>query len=144
MDGQQEAKKPRISKTSAVLMVATAIILDLVSIIPAVGQALADVGSFVIFLLWFLILGVPLVTPKKLLTTGLAYVIEVIPAISALPAITAGVIIMIVLTRAEDATGLTLLDSKGIVNPLNVTKSLGKNTVSNATPRMNDILTPSA
>lgn len=122
---QQEKKESKISDTAAALMIATAIILDIISIIPVVGQAFADVGSFVIFLIWFLILGLPLVTPKKLLTMLSAYIIELVPAISALPAITVGVILMIALTRAEEKTGIQLLSKKGVPNLGNLTKAAG-------------------
>lgn len=124
-DRQQEKKESKISDTTAALMIGTAVILDLISIIPVVGQAFASVGSFVIFLIWFLILGLPLVTPKKLLTTLSAYIIEFIPAISALPAITVGVILMIVLTRAEEKTGIKLLDKKGVPTFGNLAKAGG-------------------
>lgn len=142
---QQGPKESKISNTTGALMVATAGILDLISIIPVVGQALASVGSFVIFLIWFLILGLPLVTPKKLLTTLSAYVIEIIPAISALPAITVGVILMIVLTRAEEKTGIQLLDKKGVptfgtlAKAGSAVRTAGK-MVPKSLPHMNDML----
>lgn len=143
---QQGEREPRISSTSAALMVATALLFDVISIIPVVGQAIADVGSFVVFLIWFLILGLPLVSPKKLLTTLVAYIIEFIPAISALPAITAGVIIMIVISRAEDKTGIQLLDKKGAPNLKNIAgaggsiKALGSAVVKKTPTRMDDLL----
>src|SRR5688572_26613394 len=123
MEGKKE---PRISSTSAALLVGTAVVFDVVSAVPAIGQAIAAVGSAVVFGIWFVILGVPLVSPKKLLTWSLAYLVEVIPAISALPAITTGVILMIAITRTEDGLGVEVLSAKGLKNPAQIKEQLTK------------------
>ena len=85
MEGKKE---PRISSTSAALLVGTAVVFDVVSAVPAIGQAIAAVGSAVVFGIWFVILGVPLVSPKKLLTWSLAYLVWV--PISAVVAVRTG------------------------------------------------------
>lgn len=113
MEPQEEKKQPRITNTSAFLMVGTAIVFDLISIVPVIGQAVAVVGSAIVFLIWFLILRLPLISPKKLLTIALSYLGESVPAISVLPLITLGVILMIVFTRAEDKLGIRVLDKVG-------------------------------
>lgn len=117
-------KEPRISGTQASLLVGAAVIFDLISLIPAVGQAIATVGSIVVFSIWFLVLGVPLVSPKKLVAWVSAGIIELIPLISALPGITAGVILMIAITRTEDRLGVQVLSTKGLANPAQIAEQL--------------------
>ena len=117
-------KEPRISSTQASLLVGTAVIFDLISFIPAIGQALSLVGSVVVFSIWFLILRVPLVSPKKLVTWATAGLVEAIPLISALPGITTGVILMIAITRTEDRLGVQVLSMKGLANPSQIAGQL--------------------
>ncbi len=119
-----EPKEPRINSTQAALLVGTAVVFDLVSLIPAIGQAIATVGSAVVFCIWFLILHVPLISPKKLLTWSLAYLVELVPVLSALPGITTGVILMIAITRTEDRLGVQVLSSKGLANPSQIAGQL--------------------
>jgi hypothetical protein len=150
---EENKKEPRISSTQGVLLVGTAIIFDLISLIPAIGQILAIVGAAVVFSIWFLILHIPLVSPKKLLGWATAGLVEAIPIISWIPSITGGVILMIAITRAEDKLGLQVLSTKGLANPTQIVGQLkGKvlpfqprqetgETTSAQRPHMNDMRT---
>jgi len=114
----EEKKQPRISNTTAFFMVAVAIILDLLALIPIVGGILAGVGGVVIFGIWFLMLGIPLIGPKQLTRWGLNLLGETVTA-GLWAGMTMGVILMITLTRAEDKTGISLVNriapAKGVV-----------------------------
>lgn len=110
-------KKERINTTNASLMIGTALILDVISAAPIVGQIVADVGSFVIFLIWFLILGLPLLSPKKITVYAVSFVVSIVPVLSALPEITLAIVAFILITRAEDKLGVQVLSRKGLTNP---------------------------
>lgn len=119
--GRTQEKKQRISTLTAMLMIALAIFFDLLQIagsffIPLLGLGLVicwavSFISFVTFGLWFAFQGV---NPgdKNFAVRMLIYmssvIVELTPFIDALPAITLGVIALIVLTRAEDETGLKI------------------------------------
>ncbi len=66
------------------------------------------------FVLWFLVLGAysGKGAEKKALTSGVSTVAEFIPIINAVPAITAGVLINIVLSRIDDAKKTIIADPK--------------------------------
>ncbi|MCR4274631.1 MAG: hypothetical protein NUW02_01090 [Candidatus Campbellbacteria bacterium] len=107
-DSQENKKPKRIDSTTRYLLIGTAIIFDLISIIPVVGQFLAIGGAGITFYIWFKTLGVSFISPKRIVTTAVEYIGEAIPVVSALPLITTGTIIMIVLTDIEDKTGIGL------------------------------------
>lgn len=105
-DSQENKKPRRIDPVTRYKLIGTAIIFDLISIIPVVGQFLAIGGAGITFYIWFKMLGVSFISPKKIVTTVVEYIGEAIPVVSALPLITTGTIIMIVLTDIEDKTGV--------------------------------------
>lgn len=105
--------KQRIGNVTAFLMISMAVIFDavqfLLNFIPGLGQI---AGLFITFLtatifgLWFLLLGVSYFGGKKAglkMTAAFGSVItELVPIVSALPAITMGVVVIIIATWAED------------------------------------------
>jgi len=115
--------KARIGNVNAGLMVGAALLFDLLQfvfsffhIIPVVGNAVALIVAWyiaafalVVFGVWFALCGVNYFTGKrsaqKLLTAFSAVIIELVPFVNALPAITGGVIAMIIATRIEDFEG---------------------------------------
>lgn len=115
-----EQHKERITNITASLMIATAFIFDIISAFPIGGQLVADTGSTVVFLIWFLILGLPLLSPRKILTYAGAFIISIIPVISALPEITLAIVIFILITRTEDKLGVQVLSKKGLSNPSSI------------------------
>lgn len=116
-------EKARVGNLSAGFIVGLAIIFDLIQIlvsflhvIPFVGNAIAVVVAWfvavvalLIFGLWFWWLGVNYFTGKraglKLLAVFGTFVIELVPLVDALPAITAGVVLVIIASRVEDFVG---------------------------------------
>lgn len=97
----------KITNATFVLMLATAGFYDLFSAIPIVNWLVA-VFAWLTFGLWFAILGVGLISPKKFAVWGTSAVVGVIPAISALPELTAAIILTVLIVRAEEKLGFKL------------------------------------
>lgn len=104
----------RISKFTAGLMIAVAGLYDgaqvLVEIITfgLLGwliNPLIDLWAFMTFFTWFTLKGASFVRPSRALTLGATSLFEMIPYFNDLPTWTAGVIIMIGQTTAEDLVG---------------------------------------
>ncbi len=104
-------KEMRIDWITGFLMITTAVFFDLLSLIPIVN-IFVDVIAALTFGLWFILKNVPLINPRRLATALIALIIEAVPAISALPAITIGVIIIILTVIVEDKTGIEIPLSK--------------------------------
>lgn len=130
MPGSQP-KKQRISVVTAICMVALAVIFDgiqdillFINVLPVIGQVIDVVFSwFISFLaavsfgVWFALLRVNYFSGRKsgqkLLVMFSSIIVELIPYIDALPAITFGVVSLIIITRIEDAgmTGAGILQT---------------------------------
>lgn len=104
-------KKRTIGNITAGLMIATALLFDGIQALLTMSVFLLPFAYFftflgwIIFFLWFAILGVRYAGDggRKLLAAFASVIVELTPVISALPGITAGVIGIIVQTRIEDA-----------------------------------------
>ncbi|MEX0918938.1 MAG: hypothetical protein WDZ85_03175 [Candidatus Paceibacterota bacterium] len=94
----------RISRLSASGMIVTALLIDLIALIPIVNL-ITTATAFMVFGFWFYLKNIPLISTRKMLTYLTAGVLAIIPF---LPGITAGVIAVIIFTRTEDKTGLSL------------------------------------
>jgi hypothetical protein len=125
-ENAEASKTQRISVLTAVFMVAVAIGLDaaqdlalFLNALPVIGTAMDIVVSWfigalaaIVFGVWFALLRVSYFTGKKAATKMLimfsSVVVELIPFVDALPAITFGVVALIIQTRIEDSgtTGL--------------------------------------
>jgi hypothetical protein len=99
----------RISKSTSGLMIAVAVLFDvangLINLVPIAGQILSDFVTIVAygtFWLWFTILGISMIDPKKALRFFGTGGIEMIPVINALPALTLGVFLTISMVKLED------------------------------------------
>jgi hypothetical protein len=109
----QEEKKERITKIMAFCMICVAFFIDLIQIILTffvIGAFISPVITAcadVLFICWFWILGVNFTKgSKKILSLLGSSVLELIPAVDTLPAITGFVVYNIVITRAEDKGGI--------------------------------------
>lgn len=98
--------KSKIPKTTVEMMVAVAVILDLiqflVNFIPTVGQIIStivSVISYTIFGIWFLMYGVNIITKSSVVFS----ILELIPIINALPTFTALVIKRVADLKSEEA-----------------------------------------
>lgn len=106
-----EKKKHKIGNVTAIFMVLLALIADGLQFLLTLAVILIPLSLLLTFLcgigfaLWFFILGAysGKGAEKKVLTSLVSVVAEVIPVINAVPAITAGVVINIVLSRLDDA-----------------------------------------
>jgi len=123
--GQAGGPKQRISILTAFCMVALALALDaaqdfaiFLNALPVIGTAIDVVFSWfiaalaaIIFGVWFALLRVNYFTGKKAATKMLimfsSVVVELIPFLDALPAITFGVVALIIQTRIEDSETLS-------------------------------------
>lgn len=101
----------RIDTTTAVFMVIVAVFFDLISIIPGLNIVSLIFGNGILGF-WLFTKGVGLMSGKKIATWGIETLVEAIPALSAFPSITIGVIVIVAITRTEDATGINPLDVK--------------------------------
>lgn len=117
-------KKPRVGDFTAGLLICFALLCDLIQfvlsflhVVPIAGNALAfvlvlfvTIIAYISLGLWFALLGINYFTGKKaalkVLTMLATIGIELIPLVDALPAITAGTIVMVLVSRLEDTTGL--------------------------------------
>jgi hypothetical protein len=105
-------KKHTVGNVTAGLMIAVALLCDGLQFLLTLSVLLLPLSIFVtvtcvtMFFLWFALLGVKYTDHgggKKLLTMLAASVAELVPVVNALPAVTAGVLGVIVQTRIEDA-----------------------------------------
>ncbi len=115
-------EKTRIGPLTAGFMVGFALLFDaiqfflsLLATIDAIGWGIIALAwfvsclAFIIFGLWFFICGINYFTGKqaalRLLSVFSAVVLELMPLVMNLPAVTAGVIAVIVTSRIEDLAG---------------------------------------
>jgi len=115
-DGQQTVY--RIGMGMSILWVVIAIIGDLLSLIPFVGTAVAPV-FWICFTYYGWKKGLGLINPKKVVTTALSVGAEVAPLLQFLPALAAGIVAILLMVRAEDKTGISLIKpvQKGVTPP---------------------------
>lgn len=107
----EEKKKHKIGNVTAIFMLLLAAIADGLQFLLTLSVLLIPLSLLLTFLcgvgfaLWFLILGAysGKGAEKKILTSLISSVAELIPLINAVPAITAGVLINIALSRLDDA-----------------------------------------
>ncbi len=108
------------------------IILDLVTLIPGAGTLLAPpVWIAINTYLW--IIGCGIVNAKRLSTSLISMVGEMIPALQALPINILGIIAIIIMVRLEDKTGIKVHGG---------TKGVGNISIVNGNPVRNPKITP--
>ena len=100
-----------LTKTGSSLMLATAVLFDvvqaLINLIPVVGQILSffiSIFAFMTFWLWFKMYGVSFSKGKNLKNLGFGFLIEMIPVVDILPAWTFAVFRLIAAKKLEDMT----------------------------------------
>lgn len=100
-------KPRRINSLNAGLLIFVAIIFDLLSIIPFLNVITSFV-AWLIFLVWFYILGVGFINPKRFATIAISFIIGVIPILSILPELTIAIIATIIMVKSEDRLGIKI------------------------------------
>lgn len=98
----------KISNTVAFIMVSVAIFFDvsvfLINLIPIAGQIIGSIigiFAYLIFIFWYLMLGMRLLTRKRVSTIGGGLLISIIPILNMLPDITLSVLLTIASTRVK-------------------------------------------
>jgi hypothetical protein len=115
--GKQKTKY-RIGTVAVILLIVTAVIADLITLIPIAGDIVGPLYWIIVSVyLWKAGLG--FVNGRRLAVEAISIVAELIPVVQELPAILAGVIAIIIMTRIEDRTGISLnpLKKKGVTPP---------------------------
>lgn len=118
---EETVKKKRIGNVAAVFLVGTAVIVDLATLIPFVGDFAGPI-FWGLASLYFWKAGMGLLNGKRLAATGASIVIEIIPFVQWVPSITLGILAIIAMSRVEDKTGISL-------SPLTKGKALNSNGV---------------
>jgi hypothetical protein len=109
---EETQKKHRIGKLSAVILVVVAIIADLITLIPIAGDIVGPI--FWVFAgLYFWKSGLGFVNGKRLVTGAISLVAELIPGIQEFPTIALGMIIIVIMTRFEEKTGISITSLAG-------------------------------
>ncbi|HEY4515963.1 MAG TPA: hypothetical protein VJH67_02120 [Candidatus Paceibacterota bacterium] len=110
---EEPEKKQRIKLWMGACLIAAAGSIDLIQALltlVAIGIVISpiiSVGATFLFWLWLTILGVPFGTsPKRLAIMATQAVAELFPAIDALPILTTGTILLVLITRSEDRGGI--------------------------------------
>lgn len=104
---EEKPKNNRIGAGEGALITLFALVFDLFSLIPFVNFIVVIIGQ-ALLTFFFYLHGVSMFTKKKAVTVGTATVIEAIPFLSIIPALTAQTLIVIFMTRAEDKTGISI------------------------------------
>ncbi len=96
-------KRNRITNGKAAILIGITVILDLITIIP-IGNWIAVALYFLTIPILFAAFGASYIkNPKRLFMLGGVSIVELIPALSILPAYTLGVVLNIINIRREDA-----------------------------------------
>jgi hypothetical protein len=106
-NGSNKRKPQRIGIVSIIFLIITAIIFDLISLIPFVN-IVSGLIAYAVFGIWFYILGVGFMNPKRFATAAVSAVIGFIPFLSMLPELTIAVIVVILMVKSEDTLGIKL------------------------------------
>lgn len=126
----QVKSKRKIGNGAAAVLIFVAIVFDLFTLIPFVGDFIGPIfwiGANV----YFWMRGMGILNARRLGSAAVSVVIELVPVLQWIPSITAAVIAVIVMTRLEEKTGVpvTSMASKG--GPAN---SMGRRAPTGAVP----------
>ena len=107
-----EGKKHKIGNIAAFIFIAIAGIFDLFTLIPVIGDFLGPI-FWVGASLYFWKSGLGFVNGRRLATSAISMIAEMIPGVQELPAILAGIVIVITMTRFEEKTGISVSSITG-------------------------------
>ncbi len=94
-------ENPELIGSTIALMSGVALLFDVISAIPLIGNLLGILAGLT-FYLWFKKYGIHFNTPTRAITMIVTFIIEALPVVSALPAWTALVLITILSHKAEE------------------------------------------
>ncbi|MEK7120914.1 MAG: hypothetical protein AAB840_02380 [Patescibacteria group bacterium] len=119
---EEKKARHRISNTTVVLLVGVALSVDLVEFVSewlGIGLILSPLISIyagLTFWFWLNLKGVNFIgSPKRFITGSVTFLAEIIPGLDAIGGFlwTVGMIILVIIVRAEDETGLSFSMIKG-------------------------------
>ena len=92
---QEEKKEKGLGNPTIIFMVAVAVFFDITPwlLVFVFMDWLVSIFAYLTFFLWFKIQGVSFMKPKRILAFGTSFLLEIIPFVAALPALTGAVII---------------------------------------------------
>lgn len=108
------AQKKKTGRGSQILIVGIAAIFDLISLIPITGDFLGPIFWIGVSIFLFM-RGYGFVNARRLVTSGISLVVELIPAAQAFPALILGSVMLISILKAEDK-GLPVSAATGAKN----------------------------
>jgi len=99
------AKEAGLKSSTITLMVIVALFFDVLNALfnLIVMYWVVTIIAYLTFFVWFLIHGIFFWKPKRLLAAGGSFIIEIIPVISVLPAITAAVLVIALDAKARQS-----------------------------------------
>ncbi len=117
----ESADKKRLGSLAIAILLFTGIVADIFTLIPFVGIAVGPI--FWIFVsIWLWKSGFGFLNARRIATSAISAVAEVIPVVQEFPLIVVGVIVLIFMLKAEERLGLSLSVGKtgmGGKTPLN-------------------------
>ncbi len=124
MEQQANQKKHKIGNIGAAVLIISAIIADLITLIPLAGDIVGPL-FFILSSLYFWKIGLGFATGRRFTTNLTAMIAELIPGVQELPMIAIGAIAIVIMTRAEEKTGISMMNlgKKPGVTPPRIQKS---------------------
>ncbi|MDP2651135.1 MAG: hypothetical protein Q8O98_00940 [bacterium] len=101
---QPEKQEPHLKNSTIALMVSVALFCDALGALlnlMAIGP-IVTIVAYPVFAMWFYMKGIKLLSPKRLTIQGGTLIVEILPLISALPGITAMVVLTILDARVKE------------------------------------------
>lgn len=102
-----DQKPQRISNFQGACLIVVALFFDLLSLIPVVNVLVSGL-AVLLFGVWFYMLGVGFINPRRFVTAAITYLMETIPFISWLPSLTVAVTAIILMVKSEDKLGIKI------------------------------------
>ncbi|MCX6716356.1 MAG: hypothetical protein NTV72_00285 [Candidatus Taylorbacteria bacterium] len=114
MDKQKDKTKYRISTTTSVFLVLSAIILDIITFFLPVVGGLVEVVAAVIYGIYFYLKGLGIISGKRVAVVIIDVIAKIIPLIQEIPFNTAAMLAILFMVRVEDKTGINVVAA---INP---------------------------
>ncbi len=97
----------KIGTLTAFILIFIAILVDLLSLIPLLGSILGP-GFWICINIYFWYVGLGIVNTRRLASGIISTLIELIPVLQWLPSVTVGMILVIIMIRLEEKTGISV------------------------------------
>lgn len=113
-ESQQEEQRPKeiaLESHTIALMISTAAFFDVLQWVMAfiLMDWLISIFAYLTFFVWFAVYKIKFTSPKRFLTAGTSMLLEIIPFVAALPALTVAVTIISLDTKIKKIAHLPTL-----------------------------------